>query len=304
MGGMIKNIMYVIAAFCALALVSCEEVYTEGDELLYQISQADSTRCMEEILKEIRITAKENQYEEDNYMKSLGISFPICMPRPSFTVDISRKKFIQIHLLGWTPEIADTANLTVAIVDYFMINRNLTEAETGSVASNPNDKGFNAVLYMQFTMAEVEEQLERAENEHQELSAIPEADSGLVNYFQSKVDDWQEKKSVLDFLQSDVLKEAAAYHKVEVIYHHPSKTSERVLNDAAMAFYHLRNIECLRYFGETYLSLYDRFQRKKQPFDKEKLEVLDVVRPIALFDKNLAVSPPLPEPVLIQPPSR
>ncbi|NVK63901.1 MAG: hypothetical protein HWE22_04910 [Flavobacteriales bacterium] len=66
----------------------------------------------------------------------------------------------------------------------------------------------------------------------------------------------------------------------------------------------LRNIECLRYFGETYLSLYDRFQRKKRSIDKEKRQAIEIVRPIVIYDKNLEVSPRSYGPVELPSPAR
>jgi len=280
---MIKNIIYMIAAFGAVTLASCEEVYTKGDELFYQISEVDSSRCMEEIIGKIRKKAKENQDEEDGYR---GFIIQCGLPSRDFLqILISDKGKIILS------DSESSTDITESIVDHCMVNRNLAPSEISNAARDWNYKGFNHPFYNYFSMEEIDENIERTSKEHRDIGELPNADPELINYYQLKVTEWELKKKALLLIKSKFLPEMTHISKIEVAYFHPSKESEEVLNDAALAFYHLRNIECLRYFGETYLSLYDRFQRKKQPIDKEKLEALEIVRPIALFDKNLEVSP-------------
>ncbi len=290
--------MFRLLLFLSISLffLSCKEVYTKGDELFYQISEADSTRCMDEIIGEIRKTAKDNQDEEDRYTECI-----IQCGLPS-------RDFLQV-------EISDNGNVTLngsvtsesmveSVVNHCMINRNLTPAETAKAVLNRDYKGIRHPFYNHFSLMEIEENIKSASKEHKEIAEYPNADPELINYYRSKVTEWELKKKVLLLIKSKTLPEMSYSSKIEVSYLHPSKESEEVLNDVAMAFYHLRNIECLRYFGETYLSLYDRFQRKKRSIDKEKLQAIEIVRPIVIYDKNLEVSPRSYGPVELPSPAR
>ena len=68
----------------------------------------------------------------------------------------------------------------------------------------------------------------------------------------------------------------AGYHTVGTNILDPANG---LLNQIAHAFYHMRNYECLRYFGETYLSLFERTHRLDKKLDHKKLKALEVLHP-------------------------
>ncbi|MCJ8289487.1 MAG: hypothetical protein HRT58_07460 [Crocinitomicaceae bacterium] len=277
--------------FIAMLMFSCESDSKKVDPLFYQISVADSTRCMNEIFGKIRSDAQEDQRRYDYFVKkamwgcglwSLG----------GIEIEIDDAGKVMIDNL-------DSLNVTECIVGYFLFNRNLTEEETAVASMDPNHPGFNFPFYNNFGLEEIQRRIKKTQNQADDIMSVDGADSVLVEYYASKVDEWKLKLIAFELLDGKTFDQISPQARVRVYHQKVSKLSKKVLNEIVLAFYQVRNYECMRYFNETYLSLYDRAQNKTRKTDLEKLDVLEMLHPAKILDNYWETQPvlqtPLPE---------
>jgi hypothetical protein len=179
-----------------------------------------------------------------------------------------------------------------------MFNRNLTAAETLTASVNPRYPGFDFPFYIRYSSEEIHQKIKETQNQLNDIKSVEGIDSLLVEYYASKVDEWKVKLIPIHLLGENEFSEIVSSGKVRVNYRNTEDRPEEVLIEVAMAFYQMRNFECVRYFKENYLSLYERAQRKQRKLDVEKLEALEMLHPISIFDHDRSKSPIEPEPVL------
>lgn len=264
-------------------MFSCQSDSKEVDPLFYQISVADSARCMNEILGEIREQAKENQKRQDEFD---GVHMIYCfMPRDHMRIKIDDAGKIMIDNL-------DSFNVTECIVGHFLFNRNLTEEETAVAAMDPKYPGFSFPFYNNFGLEEIQRRIKETQNQADEIKSVDGADPVLVEYYASKVDVWKLKLRSLELIGGKTLDQISPQAIVSVEYKVASEKSEEVLNEVALAYYQMRNYECIRYFNETYISLYDRASRRKRKRDLDKLDALVALHPASILDHDRSKSPP------------
>ena len=270
--------------FLVLFLFSCEGDSKEVDPLFYQISVVDSTRCMNEILGEIREQAKENQKRQDEFD---GVHMICClMSRDHMQIRINSRGELRNNCFS------DSVNVEEKVFKYFMFNRTLTSRETQMGSMDSNHPGYDFPFYNKFSLEEIQHRIKETQNDADEVKSVDGVDPVLVEYYASKVDEWKLKLRSLELIGGKTLDQISPQAIVSVEYEVASEKSEEVLNQVAFAFYQMRNYECIRYFNETYISLYDRASRRKRKRDLDKLDALVALHPASILDHDDSKSPP------------
>ncbi|MCJ8289486.1 MAG: hypothetical protein HRT58_07455 [Crocinitomicaceae bacterium] len=260
--------------FFAILLFSCENDSKKVDPLFYQISVADSTRCMNEILDGILEEGIENQRFIDELFDR-GI--PYCGILDRFYIGINSSGLLMLN-----KQIDSVQNITEKVVEFFMFNRNLKNVDEASMdVSYP---GFDFPFYNKWTLKEIQYSIESYQKNINELDKTDSSYFDQLKRLELKVNDWKQNLRVLELIDEKYLPQLAPAH-ITFEYHPQSKKVETVLNNIALAFYQTRNYECLRYFSESYLNLFDRAQRRNRKLDRNKLLALEVIQRPILFDR-------------------
>ena len=263
----------LLLPFLLILFSSCNDASKEDDPLFYQISEADSTRCMGEILSGIL---------EDTLQihQIMG-----CIPDPNRTYNgplhvsqfnINSRAGIKIdHKIG-SDMIAELT------YEFFMHNRNLTWNETERYFMDKNYYGFNFPFYNQYSPNEILKRIKDAQRQFDELKKVNGIDASFIEQEASKVAEWKVLKRAMELLNTPTVPRISLEAHVRFGLLESVKKSKYALKQIAFAFYQMRNYECLKYFNETYLSLYERAQRKKRKIDLDKLDVLELIHPSAI----------------------
>lgn len=277
-------IRFLFIPLFALILSSCIDSSKDDDPLFYRISEADSTKYMKEILDEIQLQALENRRTEDS-LGRLGY-WGCCDIREYLRVEIDSNNMVSMSLF-------EGMDINDAVITYFSINRNVTEEETITVAMNAKKEGHKCAFYTRYSMDDLRKEISQNSRQYNEIKQEKGADPALIEWAKSKMDEWEPYRMALKVTGAEYINRTGHFSRVNVEYPHTSRKSEEVLNSVAFAIYQLRNAECFRYFGESYLQLYDRHRRISHPADKKKLEAIKVICPNMIFDKNYQESPPI-----------
>ena len=263
--------------FLVLFLFSCNNAPKEIDPLFYQMSSADSTECMNDILDEILEGGKENQRIEDELDYLSGTCF--MMIRETANIKINSRGDLMVGL-------GDSNSVLNYVYNYFMFNRNLSSRETAVAATDPKYPGFSFPFYNRYSLEEIQRKIKETQNQADEIKSVDGADPVLVEYYVSKVDEWEQMQRSIDVIDGQTLSQTSPQARVTLEYLESTIKIKEVLKDIALAFYQMRNDECMRYFGETYLNLFDRQKRQKRKIDIEKVEALRYLHPSMIFVYN------------------
>ncbi|NVK63900.1 MAG: hypothetical protein HWE22_04905 [Flavobacteriales bacterium] len=259
--------MFRLLLFLSISLffLSCKEVYTKGDELFYQISEADSTRCMDEILDGIWEEGQNNLYKLDIIYNS---DIAYCGIIDVFRVMMNSQGQVMVNTN------IDSSNVTAKVVDYFMFNRNK--------ASNMD---YQYASYFSLNASELAEQLLWAEERVKKLQgkeSVDTFDLRIAQDYLETVKSWTQTRELIDeklFVQSSTA-------HIRFSYLVKGEKWQSIKRKIELAYYQMRNYECMRYFGETYLHLFERTQRKGRDLDKQKLEALKTMHPAIIIDND------------------
>lgn len=273
LGQIHRMIRLLFIPFFALFFFSCESSSREVDPLFYQISEEDSIRCMKEILDGIIEDAAENQRRAKSLYKP---NIAYCGVIDVFRIMLNSRGDLMID------SEFNSKNVTEKTYRYFMCNRNLTSKETIAACSNSSHPGFEFPFYNRYKSDEIERRIKDAKYELTEVKK-QEPDREWEEYYVLKVEEWEVRKRALEMINANSLPEISFSAHVLYEYQKSSDKSMEVLKQIALAFYQMRNYECLRYFKETYLNLYDRSQRMNKKNDLDKLEALELLHPASIY---------------------
>lgn len=258
-------------------MFSCEAVYTEGDELFYQISKADSTRCMEEILDEIWEEGEDNLYRLYHIYES---DVPYCGIVNVFRITMNSAEELMVDL-----NFESTVEgLSSEIYEYFMFNRNLSNSKRLKVQYDLSYDGYQSVFYNVYASNEIVEEIHSRRKKLSKLWAI-NSDTSAIQRMRKYVADSERKLSAQKLIEERLQVYATPAH-IRFSYSSEGEKWKTVKRKIELAYYQMRNYECMRYFGETYLHLYERSQRKEKDLDKQKLEALKTMHPAIIINND------------------
>ena len=278
--------------FFVLICCSCESDSKEENPLFYQMSEADSVRCMDEILGEIINTSIENQKLSAKFYNPNIIT---CGISDVFRVNVNSRGKVMVGFK------VDSNNISEKVYDYFMFNRNLSSDETTAASIDTKYEGFDRPFYNRFGVEEVERKIEETQKQLEEIEDVEGADPVLVDYYASKVENWRRMLRSIELIGQNELSQVSPQAHVSFGFQKSSEKSEELFKQISLAFYYMRNYESMRYFTESYITLYDRSQRRKRQIDIEKLDVLELMYPSRIifnnpeFEKMNGLYIPMPE---------
>ena len=255
-------------------MLSCESDSKEVDALFYQMSADDSAMCMNEILDGIQKEALEWQIGRE--MALSEITWPICFPPDNFRIMINSSGSIML-------ELKESREVTEKVFEFFIFNRNLKNAEVASM--DVNHAGFHFPFYHLSTYKEIERMISENKKQLQEMKSDTSSHH-WKQLLQEDVAHLELELKALKLLGVNSLPQLPRGTNVKLSYQKEGKLLEDVKNQIALAFYHLRNYECLRYFDETYLNLYERAQRKNRELDFDKLQTLEILHQATIIINN------------------
>ena len=258
-------------------MFSCEAVYTEGDELFYQISKADSTRCMDEILDGIWGEGEDNRYRLYDIYES---DVPYCGIVNVFRITMNSAEELMVDL-----NFESTVEgLSSEIYEYFMFNRNLSNSKRLKVQYDLSYDGYQSVFYNVYASNEIVEEIHSRRKKLRKLWAI-NSDTSAIQRMRKYVADSERKLSAQKLIEERLRLYATPAH-IRFSYSSEGEKWKTVKRKIELAYYQMRNYECMRYFGETYLHLYERSQRKGKDLDKQKLEALKTMHPAIIINND------------------
>ena len=256
-----------------MGISSCD-ASKEVDPLFYQISEADSTRCMDEILDEI-LEDTTRIHSILGHIYGPGIPFCGLVDKLRISINSSGGVMINHHI--------DSNNIVEKTFMFFMFNRELTTKELMLCATDVNCPGFEFPFYNSYNIKEIFRRIKETQTQLDEMKTSKGLDQEWIESLTERLKEWKALKKALEIIDAPTIPQISNSAHVRFEYQRASPKSKEVLNQIAFAFYQMRNYECLRYFNETYLSLYDRAQRKQRKIDLDKLEVLKVLHPASIY---------------------
>lgn len=267
---------FTLIHFLALFLFSCESDSKKVDPLFYQMSTLDSTKYMGKLFERMRRDA--SKFEEERVLSLEEVPIVPCCGCHTEILNIYQDSMGKIKNHHGIKKV----NNSDVVVDFFMRNRNeryyLREDGMNEVWD------FNFPRYSLYSKEELEAKLNDQIQEYKEVKIVPNVDAKLLEYYESeyhKTENWLEILRILKtgklYLNSDVL-------FIEVNCPNSKNVTKEIIDEVLDGYYRIRNYECIRYFGETYLSLFHRTFSRKRKVDKDKLDALESFRPILVFN--------------------
>lgn len=271
----------LLLPFVLIIFSSCNDASKEVDPLFYKISEADSTRCMDEILSGIlEDTTRMHSIHSLIYRRGI----PICEPVDKLGISINSSG--RVMVTHHNDHHIDSNNIVEKTFMFFMCNRELTTKELISCAMDVNCPGFDFPFYNSYNIKEILRIIKETQTQLDEMKTSKGLDQEWIESLTERLKEWKALKKALEIIDAPAIPQISNSAHVRFEYQKESTKSKEVLNQIAFAFYQIRNYECLKYFNETYVSLYDRAQRKKRKIDLDKLEVLKVLHPASIYAVN------------------
>ncbi|MCJ8289488.1 MAG: hypothetical protein HRT58_07465 [Crocinitomicaceae bacterium] len=276
---------FILIPFLALLLFSCESDSKKVDPLFYQISTVDSAKYsnqLHQIMKQEALDYQEEQMEIRN-------SSMCNMPPPYYDGDI-----LSIELTTESEYliegIKNRKSLSSVVFDFFIKNRNLT---TDIFLVSDTDF-LKYPMYRVLTVNYLMSDIERKEQELADIKNMKGADSVLIDYYAAKVNSTKERLDLLELFKTDTLAFVSDFTFVEIKRANSESGYNLALDEVIDGLFHLRDYECWRYFGESYVSLFGRAQTRKWQIDSDKLAGLKMLHPIQIrdFDRTARAIPP------------
>ncbi len=152
-----------------------------------------------------------------------------------------------------------------------------------------NDPTNNFPMYSRITMKEIEDNLAQAEADAEATENTPNADQEIIDFKYRVVDEWMNKKRALELYGKKELPEIhpQAHVRIEVQKATEYNLFAKIQSEIEEAVFELRNDASKDIFGESYEIISRRYAMDKDPSDKEKLDLMDILYP----DRFIEVTP-------------
>ena len=189
-------------------------------------------------------------------------------------------------------EVRNPDDISDMVLEFFRKNEKLTEREMVAASTDKTSAGFEFPFYNQFSMADLEKEIEKAILNAEAVEQQPGIDAALVAYEYGKVKEWEKKKKNLQFYGKARLPEISPQAHIRIVVQ--TKTGyvlfAKIQSEIEEALYELRNDAALQIWGDTYGKIVTKVatEPEKEEFVKKKelLEVLYPSRIIEVTPKN------------------
>lgn len=140
------------------------------------------------------------------------------------------------------------------VLEFFQTNEKLTSAETAVASMDPSHPGFQFPFYNRFGMAEIDRKIAETTKEAEDIEAVDDADPVLVEYYWTKVSEWEKKKKALKLYGKAELPEISpqAHIRIEVQIKTGYELFAKIHSEINEAIYQLRDEASNRIWGFDY----------------------------------------------------
>lgn len=173
------------------------------------------------------------------------------------------------------------------ILEFFRKNEKLTSAETARFAMDPSYEGFDFPFYNRFGMAEINKKIKETTDEAEAIEEVDGADPALIEYYWSKVKEWEKKKSALKLYGKPELPEISpqAHIRLEVQIKTGYEYFAKIQSEIEEALFELRDDAAQKIWGFGYGRIITRLGN--EPADAEYLAkkgLLELLYPARIIE--------------------
>lgn len=173
------------------------------------------------------------------------------------------------------------------VLEFYRTNEGLSTAETLAGSMDPSYSGFNFPFYNRFGMAEINSKIDETTKEAEEVQDIEDADQALIDYYWSKVAEWEKRKSALKLYGKSELPEISpqAHIRIEVQVKTGYELFAKIQSEIEEALFELRDDASERIWGFGYGRIITRLGN--EPTDAEylaKKALLELLYPARIIE--------------------
>ena len=192
-------------------------------------------------------------------------------------VDIQEREICAIvanssnKLLVRKKPVENPDDISDLILEFYRTNEKLTTEETALAAVDPSHPGFEFPFYNRFGMVEINRKIGETTQQAEEVEATPDADPVLIDYYWSKVKEWEKKKTSLLLYKKSELPEISpqAHIRIEVQIKTGYVLFAKIQSEIEEALFELRDDAAQRIWGFGYGRIVT--QLGNEPTDAEYL---------------------------------
>lgn len=173
------------------------------------------------------------------------------------------------------------------VLEFYRKNEKLSTSQTMAGAMDPSFSGFNFPFYNRFGMAEIDSKIDQTTREAEAIEDTDGADPVLIDYYWSKVDEWDKKKAALKLYGKPELPEISpqAHIRIEVQIKTGYELFAKIQSEIEEALFELRDDAAQEIWGMGYGRIITRLGN--EPTDAEylaKKALLDALYPARIIE--------------------
>lgn len=179
-------------------------------------------------------------------------------------------------------EVANPDDISDLVLEFYRKNEKLTTAQTNVAAADENHPGYEFPFYNHFTLSEIEASIRKETKVAEGVENTEGADPVLIDYYWSKVAEWEKKKKALKLYGKEELPEISNQAHIRIVVQ--SKTGyelfAKIQSEIEEALFELRDEAAQRIWGFGYGRIVTRLGN--EPTDAEylaKKSLLDALYP-------------------------
>lgn len=246
------------------AIASC----TEHEEIIsYEVTtQADSLRVMAQLL--------DSMYVEmiDSYIYSLKKS--------------DMEKVQPVIVCGLSPRMVLKFNERGEHLIGYNLNPPITKSIYTTISHNRerNDLSYNYPLYSKLTKKDIQEYLNDAKKEYEQVKNRPDVNQEIVTFKKTVLQEWEDVNQAIEILAITKLPQIHSLFHIRYEYPENFDKREQYLDSIYIAFAQIRDESCKKHFHQSYLSLFNEYVHTKNDSIKARLNALQVLHPMRIVD--------------------
>ena len=173
------------------------------------------------------------------------------------------------------------------VLEFYRTNEKLTTSETEAGAMDRSFAGFNFPFYNRFGIDEIERRIAETTKEAEDIEAVEDADPVLIEYYWTKVKEWEKKKKALKLYGKPELPEISpqAHIRIEVQIKTGYVLFAKIQSEIEEALFELRDDAAQRIWGFGYGRIVT--QLGNEPADVEylaKKALLEALYPARIIE--------------------
>ncbi|MDA8648235.1 hypothetical protein N9L43_00330, partial [bacterium] len=169
---------------------------------------------------------------------------------------------------------------------FYLTNEPLSREQTLEYLMDFKCPNYNFPFYTNYTKSAVLEQMRKTKTELQRAKDLGEED--FIIFYSDILDQWNDKCQILTSIGTNEFKEIHPEASIRIMDKGCKKGLSPLTFAAIEGMILVRNYASRKYFGISYEELYFRGSREIKSNDKSRLEAIDKLFPLKIFDLNYA----------------